>query len=188
MDTSSGVSVKEVLSVEEKLQPMNEAVRAPMAGTEHRKKPYVLTELLSFRIRRIANLMSSTATLMYRRQFDLSLAEWRLLGLLGVTQPMTVNRLARLAALDKAQVSRGVTYLVEQGYVRKETGPRRSSQLTLSAEGQALYEQVIRTANDRDQSILSVLTAEEWQVLDVALDKLTTRAVELYEREEAEEA
>lgn len=167
---------------------MGDDVRRPVQVTDRRKKPYVITELLSFRIRRIANLMSSTATVIYRREFNLSLAEWRLLALLGVTQPMTLNRLARRAALDKAQVSRVVTQLVEQNLVRKEMGPRRSSQLTLSAEGQALYEQVIRTANDRDQSVLSVLTTEERQVLDVVLDKLTARALELYEREEAEGA
>lgn len=101
---------------------------------------------------------------------------------------MTLNRLARRAALDKAQVSRVMTRLVEQGRVCKGVGSRRSSQLTLTDEGQALYEKVIRAAIERDESVLSVLSAEEREVLDVVLEKLTARALELWEREEAEEA
>lgn len=145
--------------------------------------PRVVTELLSFRVRRIANLMSSAAAAVYRREFDLSLAEWRLLGLLGKTQPMTVNWLARQAALDKAQVSRVVAQIVEKGYVRKEPGPRRSSQLILTEDGHALYGRVIRAANARDEQVLSTLTAEERATLDVVLDKLTDRARQVYERE-----
>lgn len=145
----------------------------------------VVTDLLSFRVRRLANLMSASASVRYRREFGVSLPEWRTMALLGKTQPMTVNRLARLAALDKAQISRVISGLVERGLVRKELGPRRSSQLSLTDTGQSLYKRIIQAANDRDHAVLAALDPEERQALDRALTKLTEAAIELNEAEDA---
>lgn len=145
----------------------------------------VITDLLSFRVRRLANVMSSSAGARYRREFGVSLPEWRTLALLGKTQPMTVNHLARLAALDKAQISRVVSGLASRKLVRKEPGPRRSSQLSLTGTGQALYERIIYVANERDRTMLSTLNVEEKQVLGRALQKLTAVAMDLDAREKA---
>ncbi|WP_375002082.1 MarR family winged helix-turn-helix transcriptional regulator [Aeromicrobium sp. CTD01-1L150] len=136
-----------------------------------------ITELLSFNVRRLANLLSSSAELRYRREFDVSLPEWRTLALLGQFQPMTVNRLARLAALDKAQMSRVVAGLIERGFIDKKPGPRRSSQLTLTTPGFDLYSALIEAANERDRALLSALDPEEREVFDRAIDKISDAAI-----------
>ncbi|WP_432790875.1 MarR family transcriptional regulator [Brevibacterium sp. K11IcPPYGO002] len=146
-------------------------------------KPLQITELLSFRVRRLANLLSASAGPRFRREFDVSLPEWRTLALLGQTQPMTVNKLARLAALDKAQMSRVISGLVDRDLVSKSLGPRRSSQLTLTDSGQSLFEQIIEAANERDQTVLAALDPEEREVLDRALNKLADVAIVLEHHE-----
>lgn len=152
-------------------------------NTGARAEPLQITELLSFRVRRLANLLSASAGPRFRRDFDVSLPEWRTLALLGQTQPMTVNRLARLAALDKAQMSRVISGLAERGLVAKSLGPRRSSQLTLTDSGQTLFERIIAAANERDQTVLAVLDDEEQAVLDRALNKLADVAIVLEHHE-----
>ncbi|WP_009885156.1 MarR family winged helix-turn-helix transcriptional regulator [Brevibacterium aurantiacum] len=142
-----------------------------------------ITELLSFRVRRLANLLSASAGPRFRREFEVSLPEWRTLALLGQTQPMTVNKLARLAALDKAQMSRVLSGLVERDLVAKSLGPRRSSQLTLTDTGQALFERIIAAANERDRTVLAALDDEEKEVLDRALNKLADVAILLEHHE-----
>ncbi|MEU6610243.1 MarR family transcriptional regulator [Streptomyces shenzhenensis] len=143
-----------------------------------------ITELLSFRLHSVANAISRSAALRYRREFDVSLGEWRTIALLGARAPLTLNRLARLAALDKAQMSRMVSKLAERGFVQREDGAGRSTQLTLTRRGQSVYRGLIAAANERDAAFLTCLTPHEQEVLDSALTKLATLARALESAEE----
>ncbi|WP_433272297.1 MarR family winged helix-turn-helix transcriptional regulator [Actinosynnema sp. CS-041913] len=140
--------------------------------------------LLSYRLNRVANAMSRSAALRYRREFDVSLGEWRTIALLGAEAPLTLNQLARLAALDKAQMSRVVAKLSERGLVLREFGAGRTTQLTLTRKGAALYRGLITAANERDRAFLVCLTEPERAALDSALEKLATLARALERAEE----
>lgn len=144
-----------------------------------------IKELLSYRISRVANALSRSAALRYRREFGVSLSEWRIIALLGSDAPLTVNRLARLAALDKAQMSRTVASLSDRGLVLRRLGPGRTTVLTLTDNGLRLYDGLITAANERDRGFLACLTAKERTALDSALEKLGAFAstVESAERE-----
>ncbi|KAA9161641.1 MarR family transcriptional regulator [Amycolatopsis acidicola] len=143
-----------------------------------------ITELLSFRLHQVANAISRSAATRYRRDFDVSLGEWRTIALLGAEAPLSLNRLARLASLDKGQMSRVVTKLDERGLLLRESGAGRTTQLSLSRKGKALYKGLIEAANERNDAFLVCLTEQERQVLDSALTKLATLARAL-ERQEA---
>lgn len=136
-----------------------------------------IKDLLSYRLNRLSSLMSRSAATTYRRQFDLSLGEWRTIALLGVGA-QNLNRLARQANLDKAQVSRIVASLVERGYIaRMGVATRgRTVELELTPEGRTLYERVIGAARERNAVFLAYLTPEERRVLTSAVDKLTDLA------------
>ncbi|MFC4055362.1 MULTISPECIES: MarR family winged helix-turn-helix transcriptional regulator [Actinomadura] len=143
-----------------------------------------IRELLSYRLHRVANALSRSAALRYRREFNVSLQEWRTIALLGADEPLTVNRLARLAGLDKAQMSRVASKLAAGGLVEREPGPGRTTQLTLTRSGRALYRGLIGAANERNNAFLVCLTPLEQEVLDSALRKLATlaKALERSER------
>ena len=58
----------------------------------------VIRDLLSYRLHTVANLLSRGAELRYRREFGVSLWEWRTIALLGaVTEPLSLNHLAHAA-------------------------------------------------------------------------------------------
>ncbi|WP_242904339.1 MarR family winged helix-turn-helix transcriptional regulator [Actinomadura terrae] len=139
-----------------------------------------IRELLSYRLHRVANALSRSAALRYRREYGVSLHEWRTVALLGADEPQTVNQLARLAGLDKAQMSRVVTKLTERGLLERQPGPGRSTQLSLTRSGKSLYRGLISAANDRNEAFLACLTPDEQEVLDSALRKLAAvgRALE----------
>lgn len=143
-----------------------------------------IDHLLSYRMSRVANTMSRSAALRYRRDFDVTLAEWRTLALLGAKAPLTVNKLAKLSALDKGQMSRVISKLSERGLILREYGAGRTTQLTLTSKGRSVYDGLIRAANERDQAFNLCLTEEERTVLDAALDKLSVfaRALERAEQ------
>lgn len=142
-----------------------------------------IKELLAYRISRVANAISRSAALRFRREFGVTLGEWRIVALLGSDAPLTLNRLARLAALDKAQMSRAVAKLGDRGLIRREYGAGRSTVLSLTEQGQAVYCGLIRIANERDRLFLDTLTAHELNVLEGALERLAVVTDELERRE-----
>lgn len=135
----------------------------------HRK---TISELLSYRLSRIAGTLSRSASVRYRREFDVSLGEWRVIALLGEKPGTTLNRLARRAALDKSQMSRVVARLEARGYVMRSAGARRSTMLTLTNDGLALYEGLIGAANQRDQRLESLTSPAKMRVFEEVLDAL----------------
>ncbi|MFC6018359.1 MarR family winged helix-turn-helix transcriptional regulator [Plantactinospora solaniradicis] len=147
------------------------------AGGETLATDMVITELLSFRLHRVVNAFERSAALLFRREFDVSLGEWRALALLGGGVASTTNRIARLAGIDPAQMSRIVTKLVDRGFVVRSSGPGNSSPISLTPAGRRTYRGLIAAARIRNTAFLSALTEDEIVHLNSALEKLATLAI-----------
>ncbi|MGY4710730.1 MarR family winged helix-turn-helix transcriptional regulator [Mycolicibacterium sp. CBM1] len=144
-----------------------------------------ISDLTSYRLSRVANSLSRSAALTYRRECDVSLGEWRVLALLGERGSLTLNKLARRSALDKAQMSRVVKGLVERGLIDRDYGPGRTTELSLSPEGQRVYARLLDLANERDRRIRRHLGSRDQIALTRALDTLTRLAFFMEEEETA---
>ena len=137
-----------------------------------------IRELLSYRLHVVANLLSRGAALRYKREFGVSLWEWRTVALLGAQAPLSLNELAAAAGLDKSQMSRVVAGLVARGVVVRgvDATDGRGVSLSLSRSGTKLYEGLIRAAAERNDAFLGCLSAAEREALASALKKLGERA------------
>jgi DNA-binding MarR family transcriptional regulator len=144
---------------------------APAAGR-------TIKDLLSYRIHRLGNALSRGAALRYRRDFDVSLMEWRIIALLGSFAPMTLKALAQQSGLDKSLASRAVAGLVARRLVLRETGREdgREIALRLTAAGQRVHEGLMAAARERDDAFLACLTEQEHAVLTSAIRKLEAEA------------
>jgi len=148
----------------------------------------VIRDLLSYRLHHVANLLSRGAELRYRREFGVSLWEWRTLALLGaVTEPLSLNHLAHAAGIHKSQMSRVVSGLAKKKLVVRaaNSDDARGVQLTLSKTGRQLYNGLIRAASERDAAFRNCLSVKEKEVFDRALAKLASQAREFIQREKA---
>ena len=146
----------------------------------------VIRDLLSYRLHTVANLLSRGAELRYRREFGVSLWEWRTIALLGdAAKPQSLNELARAAGIDKSQMSRVVSGLAERGVVLRaaDAVDGRGVRLALSKAGRKLYQGLIRAAAERDEAFRGCLSAKEKRVFDEALAKLAGRARDFIHRE-----
>ena len=146
----------------------------------------MIRELLSYRLHEVANLLSRGAELRYRREFGVSLWEWRTLALLGGSrQPLSLNELARFAGVHKSQMSRVVTGLTERKLVLRaaDAEDARGVRLTLSKAGRKLYQDLIGAATERDELFRRCLTRDETEAFNKVLAKLTGQARELIDRE-----
>jgi DNA-binding MarR family transcriptional regulator len=138
-----------------------------------------IRELLSYRLHRVANLLSRGAEMRYRREFGVSLWEWRTVALLGgAGEHQSLNDLARAAGMDKSQMSRVVSGLTKKKIVVRETDANdgRGIRLSLTALGKTLYQKLIRAASERNDAFLGCLTAKERASLDEIMAKLAREA------------
>jgi DNA-binding MarR family transcriptional regulator len=138
-----------------------------------------IRELLSYRLHRVANLLSRGAELRYRREFGVSLWEWRTVALLGgAEEPQSLNELARAAGMDKSQMSRVVAGLTRKKIVGRETDANdgRGIRLSLTKSGKTLYQKLIGAAAERNDAFLGCLTAKERAALDAIMHKLANEA------------
>lgn len=151
-----------------------------MSGTKHSPgpAPKVITDLLSSRLHNLAGLSAASASLRVQRKFNLTLLEWRSIGMLGAYAPLSLKELARRAALDKSYASRTVSGLIERGLVASERSDTdaRAVMLSLTKAGDALYRKVIVDANARNERLLSPLSPQQRKQLMEMLAMLTTSA------------
>jgi DNA-binding MarR family transcriptional regulator len=145
-----------------------------------------ITDLLSYRVHLVANLLSRGAELRYRREFGVSLWEWRTIALLGAArEPLSLGHLARAAGIDKSQMSRVVSGLAERRMVLRAAHPGdgRGVRLTLTKAGRKLYEGLIRAAAERDELFRNCLTRSEREAFNRVLTKLAGQARTLIQTE-----
>jgi DNA-binding MarR family transcriptional regulator len=156
----------------------------PKAARLKRTKPVGelgIRDLISYRISRTASLMSRSAALRYRREFDVSLGEWRALALLGTGAPQSLMQLSRAAGLDKAQMSRVVASLTGRGLVLRQESSEggRSIELSLTEHGRETYAGLIAAAAERDRLFRTALEPDELTMLNTLLSKLSDKARDL---------
>lgn len=147
-----------------------------------------ISDLLSYRVHVVANLLSRGAELRYRREFGVSLWEWRTIALLGAAgEPLSLGHLAHAAGIDKSQMSRVVSGLAKRRIVLREAHPgdARGVRLTLTRSGRKLYDGLIRAAAERDTAFRNCLSAREKDVFERVLTKLAGQARELIRHEKA---
>jgi DNA-binding MarR family transcriptional regulator len=140
--------------------------------------PRTIKDLLSYRVHKLAGALSRGAASRYKREFGVSLVEWRTIALLGDFAPLSLKQLAALAALDKSLVSRTITALADRHLVQREvsTADAREVELRLSPAGVTLHAGLMRAAAERDAAFHGALSPEERAVLDTLLQKLEAEA------------
>lgn len=150
-----------------------------------------IRELLAYRVHVVANTISRSAAVRYRREFEVTLGEWRTIALLAGYAPLGLNQLARQAGVDRGQISRIVAGLTARGLVSGTNEIKgKPVSLVLTAKGMKLFERLFKAAIDRDEVFLGALTAKERASFDRMLNKIlaVARRVEKAEREKSASA
>ena len=144
-----------------------------------------IQQLISYRLHTVANLLSRGAELRYRRDFGVSLWEWRTVALLGaVNEPLSLNHLAHAAGIHKSQMSRVVSGLTRRKLVLRAANGREVA-LTLTRPGRRLYAGLIGAATERDKAFNGCLSKNEKEVFERCLSKLAGQARDLIRKEKA---
>jgi DNA-binding MarR family transcriptional regulator len=141
-----------------------------------------LDHFLPYRLSILSNRASDAIAQHYSDRFGLSVPEWRVMAVLGQTPGMSARDVAQRTAMDKVQVSRAVASLVDARRVKREGDETdgRVTRLSLTAKGQAIYDEVVPLALHLEEVFLAALTPEERKTLDVLMSKLAKQIDSLH--------
>lgn len=78
------------------------------------------------------------------QRHGLSLAEWRVLAIVGTAGPSSASRLGELGQIDRAEISRAVARLASKGLIarRADDNHRRRFIISLTEAGEGLFTSV----------------------------------------------
>jgi len=136
-----------------------------------------LDRFMPYRLSVLTNRVSSAIARHYSQRFSLSIPEWRVMAVLGQTPGLSAREVAERTAMDKVQVSRAAQSLLAAKRLTRVAHARdgRVAHLSLSAKGQAIYDEVVPLALKLEKRFLSVLNDDEQKSLDMLLAKLARR-------------
>ena len=131
---------------------------------------------LPYRLSILSNTVSGAISAIYETRHGLSVADWRLMAILGMEsdRPLTQKALCTRTRMDKVQVSRAVKRLLSLGYIQRDIDAtdRRRAQLRLTGRGQAIYDEVAPATLEWERELLSRLTPAEAAILDTVIARL----------------
>jgi DNA-binding MarR family transcriptional regulator len=140
-----------------------------------------LDHFLPYRLSILSNRASDAIARHYSDRFGLTVPEWRVMAVLGqdsiLAPGLSARDVAARTAMDKVQVSRAVASLVEARRVKRDEDAvdGRITRLSLTARGQAIYDEVVPLALHLEEVFLSALSPQERETLDRLMTKLTDR-------------
>lgn len=115
----------------------------------------------------LANKLATGASLSYRKHFGIGVVEWRLLALLAVENNISANRMCQVIGLDKSAVSRSLQALEAAGNVSGQVDSKdaRRYSVSLTPQGRALHDRVLKVALERERRLLSDFSPAEVDTL-----------------------
>ena len=143
-----------------------------------------LQEFVPYQLSILANTVSRALAERYGEEFGLSIAQWRVMAVLGREGGLSAGEVAERTAMDKVGVSRAVAALSKSGRVSQRTDPDdgRRRHLRLTAAGRRVYRRIVPRAREFERAFIERLDVRERSMLERLMPALH-RAAEAVARE-----
>jgi len=141
------------------------AARSPAKPVSRRVIPALL---------RLASVLRRSSSQTYKQSLQLNPTAWVIVALVGDHGPFSQSKLMQLTSIDKGQLSRGVSQLVEAGMLSVEAanGTRSPKLIRLTKKGSRVADRLQKLSLKREKRLLAGVTQEERNVLMSVMDKL----------------
>lgn len=120
---------------------------------------FQLSEFLPYQLAVAAAHVSREFAQRYRREFGLSIPEWRVLAHIAAEGGVSVREIQARVDMDKTKVSRAAARLEHNGLIEKRPNPldRRLIDMRLTEPGATLFARITPIANAYQAEILASL-------------------------------
>jgi DNA-binding MarR family transcriptional regulator len=137
-----------------------------------------LETFLPYRLSILSNTVSNAIARDYHDRFGLTVAEWRIMAVLGRFGPDAATGIGTRTAMDKVTVSRAMTRLIDRGLMTRDSdsGDRRRIIAKLTRKGRTIHDKIVPVALAHEANLAEALSATEAKTLDRLLAKLQHKA------------
>jgi DNA-binding MarR family transcriptional regulator len=113
----------------------------------------------------LTNKLASSASQVYKARFGIAVTDWRVLSYLELYPWSTAASACELMGMDKAAVSRSLSFMMENGWLRSRPNGLRKVEYATTASGKKLHDRAISLVLARQDALLTGLTGEEREQL-----------------------
>ncbi len=140
-----------------------------------------LDAFLPYRLSIASNLVSRLFARAYAEEFGLTIAEWRVMAVVGADGTASAAAVRARTGMDKAKVSRAVTALLARRLLRRmaHDGDRRVEPLALTDRGRAVFDAIVPRARALEAELAAGLPPAQRAALKAALQHIAARAASL---------
>ena len=142
---------------------------------------FKLEDFIPYRLAVLTKAVSTAFSKTYAERFGITKPQWRVMAAIGREPNCSASSIVEHAAMDKVQVSRAVSALIEIGHVERRTDDkdRRNSVLSFTKQGRAIYDQIVPAGRAFEQKLMSVMSPDDISELNRLLEKLTAQTNDL---------
>ncbi len=128
----------------------------------------------AYRISFLANSFIVPVYDTIKRDEGLNRGEYLLLFCLAHFPKLTAQDVANMTGRPRNSISRGVHRMLDRGDIQRSPDARdgRQAWLTITPQGRALHNRLVKRFKAREEELLAVLSAQERGQLDELLQKL----------------
>ena len=133
-----------------------------------------LNQFVPYRMVHLAANISLALSKIYKQEFDITIAEWRVLAQLAEQKKLYSKDIGEITSMDKSKVSRAVKALESKHYLIRQTDKKdnRAAYLSLTDQGKSLYQKIVPKALQWERLLISGLEGNEHRDLMTILHKL----------------
>jgi DNA-binding MarR family transcriptional regulator len=140
-----------------------------------------LDAFLPYRLSVTSNLVSRLFARRYAEEFGLTIAEWRVMAVVGTDGTASAAAVRARTGMDKAKVSRAVAGLLARRLLRRiaHRGDQRVEPLALTPSGRTVFDAIVPRARALEAELAAGLPPDQRAALDAALRHVANRAAAL---------
>jgi DNA-binding MarR family transcriptional regulator len=155
---------------------------SPETLTQRLQQIQRLNTHLTFRISRMSKLLEVEGIVRLQGS-GITLTCYRMMLVIEIFEEISVSDLSKIMVIDRAQISRAATDLIERGLLeaRADRASKRKKLLALSDAGREKFETLNALFADRQETIEGLLTDDDLKGLWQAIDKITNHLAEKVE-------
>jgi DNA-binding MarR family transcriptional regulator len=137
--------------------------------------------MLLYRMNRLRAVGGGMVLRYCEGRFGVTRREWVMLALLHNSEAVQASELAARANLTKSATSKAITALAARGLIQRGSRPgdRRYAEISLSAEGKALYRGILPLVQEINARLMAELSPQDIDRLDAMLASMEAQAEQM---------
>ena len=149
-------------------------------------RDFALEDFLPYRLSVAANRISRLFARRYSAAFGISIAEWRVMAVLGRFGTLSPGGITERTAMDKVKVSRAAARLAAAGLLSSESDAAdgRVRRFGLTPRGVRLHAAIVPIARAMEAELTAGMSAADWEALRRLLGAVAEHAGKLEAKHE----